>query len=109
MTESERLIEMIIKSVKGCSRYWARVIADYLLKNGILAPRYKLGQKVYFLDYTEIKKGEVVKVYYDGSFNNIAKYEIEYNGNVWGEDEVFLTREEAEKALDEQVRERKKL
>ena len=35
MTERERLIELIIASVKGCARNWAEVIADHLLANGV--------------------------------------------------------------------------
>ena len=67
-----------------------------------LETKYDLGQEVYYVraEYT-VEKGEVVTIYFDGSFNNIPKYEIEYNGNVFCEDDVFLTKEEAEKSLEE--------
>ena len=42
MTERERLIELIQKSVDGCARHWAEVIADYLLANGVITlPKLK--------------------------------------------------------------------
>ena len=34
----EKLIEIIQKSVGGCSRYWVSVIADGLIKNGVEIP-----------------------------------------------------------------------
>ena len=65
-----------------------------------LETKYDLGQEEHYVraEYT-VEKGEVVTIYFDGSFNNIPKYEIEYNGNVFCEDDVFLTKEEALKAL----------
>ena len=54
----------------------------------------------YVRDEYTVEKGEVTTIYFDGSFNNIPKYEIEYNGNVFCEDDVFFTKEEAEKALE---------
>jgi hypothetical protein len=36
MTKMEdRLIELIQESVRGCSRYWASVIAEHLIANGV--------------------------------------------------------------------------
>lgn len=35
MTDRDRLIELIQASVNGCARYWAQVIADYLIANGV--------------------------------------------------------------------------
>lgn len=65
-----------------------------------LETKYDLGQEVYYVrnEYT-VEKGEVITIYFDGLFNNIPKYEIEYNGNVFCEDDVFLTKEEAEAKL----------
>mgnify|MGYP006891099469 CR=1 FL=1 len=65
-----------------------------------LETKYDLGQEVYYVrgEYT-VDKGEVITIYFDGLFNNIPKYEIGYNGNVFCEDDVFLTKEEALKAL----------
>ena len=70
-----------------------------------LETKYDLGQEVYYVrnEYT-VKKGEVITIYFDGLFNNIPKYEIEYNGNVFCEDDVFLTKEEAEKTFEEMMK-----
>lgn len=32
--------------------------------------------------------GEIIEIHLDGTFNNIPKYVIEYNGNIWAEDEI---------------------
>ena len=47
MTQKEKLIELIIESVRGCARNWAEVIADYLLTNGVIVPPCKVGDTVY--------------------------------------------------------------
>lgn len=54
----------------------------------IFKSKYDLGQQVYYGDKDNRQKGEIIKIYFDGTFNNIPKYEIEYNGNVWAEDEI---------------------
>ena len=41
MEQREKLIELIIESVRGCARNWAEVIADYLLANGVTVPQCK--------------------------------------------------------------------
>lgn len=38
MTEREKLIEIIQKSVCGCAEYWAGLIADGLIKSGVKIP-----------------------------------------------------------------------
>ena len=50
--------------------------------------KYDLGQEVYYGDKYNRCKGEITTIYFDGTFNNIPKYEIEYNGNVWAEDDI---------------------
>ena len=54
----------------------------------VLTTKYSLGQEVWYGEPDNRKKGEIITIYFDGTFNNIPKYEIEYNGNVWAEDEV---------------------
>lgn len=34
----EKLIELIQSAVGGCSRYWASVIAEYLIEHGVTVP-----------------------------------------------------------------------
>ncbi len=36
MSDREKLIELIQNAVDGCARYWAELIADHLLKNGVV-------------------------------------------------------------------------
>lgn len=50
--------------------------------------KYDLGQEVYYGDKCNRKKGEILEIIIDGTFNNIPKYVIEYNGNIWAEDEI---------------------
>lgn len=58
--------------------------------------KFDLGQEVFYTkDAFAVEKGEIITIYFDGTFNNIPKYEIEYNGNVYGEDDIFLTESEA--------------
>lgn len=35
MTDREKLIELIRDAVNGCSSYWAGLIADHLIENGV--------------------------------------------------------------------------
>lgn len=67
----------------------------------IFKTKYDLGQEVYYAqDKYSIEKGEIITIYFDGTFNNIPKYEIEYRGNVYAEDDVFLTESEAKKRFE---------
>ena len=108
MTERERLIELIQKSVDGCAMHWAEVIADYLLASGMIVPPVMAGQKVYLsrslmndviegevtgLKTTEFSRHTVVFLIDDNRY-------IEIPFGAYGKT-VFLTKEEAEKALAE--------
>lgn len=46
----DRLSNMIQDAVNGCAKYWADVIADHLLAEGIIVPPCKVGQTVYVID-----------------------------------------------------------
>ena len=54
----------------------------------VFTTKYDLGQEVYYGYEDDRKKGEIITIYFDGTFDNIPKYEIEYNGNVWAEDDI---------------------
>ena len=130
MTERERLIELILKSEleaeKNCvyysrqSRIRAGIVADFLLENGVIVPPVSLGEKIY--EIISLKDREpyfitatVCAVHIaDGSRNSCqhkresyivaecsgTKYVHKYPISKFGKN-VFLTREEAEKALKE--------
>lgn len=110
----DKLSEIIQSAVGGCAKYWADVIADHLLANGVIVPPCKVGATLYFLYnnpyadkpdltpriykttdwYFEVDKtGIVINTSDIHSFNKKYDYHL-------GET-VFLTREEAEKALAE--------
>lgn len=110
----EKLIELIMNAVGGCARHWAEVIADHLLANGVIVPPCKVGATLFFLYnspyadkpdltpriykttdwYFEVDKaGIVINTSDIHSFNKVYDY-------VLGKT-VFLSREAAEKALEE--------
>ena len=110
----ERLIELIQDSVFGCARHWAEVIADGLLANGVIVPPCKAGQTVYAIDslnHKEIYECRVNEISMSAGNNNfvvldrfIGGFLLRRNYSVCFNDfgkTVFLTREEAEKALKE--------
>ena len=116
MNEREKLIELLMQGeletdkqgVFNCSRseWKAEIMADFLLKNGVTVPPVKIGEVVY-----EIYDDEII----EARINRIDIYEdvvdIYTQTEIFDDDEwfsltdigktVFLTREEAEKALKE--------
>ena len=130
MTERERLIELLMQGeleadkqgVFNCSRseWKAEIIADFLLENGVIVSPVSLGDKIY--EIISLKDREpyfitatVCAVHIaDGSRNSCqrkresyivaecpgTKYVHKYPISKFGKT-VFLTREEAEKALKE--------
>lgn len=104
MDQRERLINLIIAAVNGCSRHWAEVIADHLLANGVLVPPCKVGDTVYvpgkwvkevipFVIVRVDVYGDVVE-FIDDSEN---VYDLEDFGKT-----VFLTRKAAEEKMKEE-------
>lgn len=112
MDAKEKLIEMIQSATNGCARYWASLIADKLLAEGVIVPPCKVGQKVYKvydiesvhrraleLEVLLIEIGNITRICLKTTKNylyNFDKASFEDFGKT-----VFLTREEAEKALAE--------
>ena len=97
---------MECESCRGDCGY-CTILADYLIANGVIAPKVKAGQTVWF-----------PSEYYDGPYpiviTHLEIYEEEirlysYGGSEWIDTDigktVFLTREEAEKALKEKQNE----
>ena len=81
-------------------------IADHLLANGVIVPPCKVGDRVYFIDTCKtaedfgkqyVSWSEVLQL----TFNSFGKWVLLTDKRLLDMDEVFLTREEAEKALKE--------
>lgn len=97
-TQRGRLINLIRESVKGCSMYWSRCIADYLLANGVIVPPCKVGDMVYVID----KFGDIVEL--KAEYLVFDESQIYVGMGDYGEcktNEVYLHRWDAEKALNE--------
>ena len=119
MTEREKLIELLMQGeleadkqgVFNCSRskWKAEIIADFLLENGVIVPPVQVGATVYCTDSYRhlIKPLEIIgfevdytkrncKYYCSGGDYTPAWFKPAEIGKT-----IFLTREEAEKALAE--------
>ena len=111
----DKLIEFIDEfremDAPNDGRNWAEHFADHLLANGVIVPPICIGQKVYTIGWCDnVEECEVVAVKYEayvdesrwrfvarlGMASDIAFTDDEIFGKT-----VFLTREEAEKALAE--------
>ena len=130
MTERERLIELIRNAPKTDTVYGdirlkdpvptLQTIADHLLSNGVIVPPCKVGDIVYAegwwwrdgkdivayqitnITITQNKKGEWTKKYRAMRFENEKTVDIQLNFSFEEIGKtVFLTKEEAEKALKE--------
>lgn len=90
--QRERLVELI-----GDCKWWGSIdeMVDYLLANGVIVPPCKVGDTVYWVDDGKIKCEEVfeISIHIDGILIHTG---IQF---CLKPDAVFLTKEEAEKAL----------
>lgn len=103
----DRLIELIneFKELDFCvpPDWWIEHFADHLLANGVIMPPYKVGDTVYIIsDYTnEILDRLIIGIVIKKDGNGF----IFDTQSSWSDIDigktVFLTREEAEKALAE--------
>ena len=119
MTERDRLIELLNKQScpspllcdKNCKyahleSCYAERVADYLLSNGVIVlPELKYKQILYFIYNESVKPLEVSSYTIRPEFNNLLQihlYKNGFNGCCTTDDigkTVFLTKEQAEKAL----------
>lgn len=125
MTERERLIELIEREIDvkntGINVEW---LADYLLENGVIVPPCKVGDTVWVIEreYGEAvdvsgviflakSKGCIIATAHVNKYDidetiyyHINETQDEYDTNlmVYSDDDCFLAREEAEKALEEE-------
>jgi hypothetical protein len=102
----DKLSNMIQSAVNGCAKYWADVIADKLIAEGVIVPICKVGQTVYYPIYHINKVVQLLVSEIIYTKNNIRywasylAFSVDDIGKI-----VFLTREEAEKALAERSEE----
>ena len=85
-------------------------LADYLLANGVIVPLCKVGDIIWVKDYErncEIQKAEIIAIL-KNRYGTYIRYEYPaFRGQVYARNveyigkDVFLTKEEAEKALKE--------
>ena len=102
----ERLIQLIgdlpfAEYENYNSEEWAEHFADHLIENGVVVLPCKVGQTVYIVDkrLNVWWQGEVDCVYCD---KNSFEYGILFDNDEYGvynEEDVFLIKEEAERAL----------
>ena len=115
MTERERLIRIIENSkvMERCGCHYNDVekyineLTDYLLKNEVMVPPCKAGDMVYTLCFNEIDKSVVVSTEYSSALgfsymSSNGRFPTLFRERNIGKT-VFLTREEAEKALKERA------
>ena len=101
MTERERLIELL---AKASGKYmfvdkYNEAVADYLLENGVIVLPCKVGDTVYETDGIRIYELIILDI---SLHENKPYYETEsldFDDDAIGKS-IFLTRKEAEKALE---------
>lgn len=99
MTEREQLIELL-KNVPRNTRAFYDQFADYLLANGVIVPPCKVGDTVYETDGIRIYELTILDI---SLHKNKPYYEtdgVDFDDDAIGKS-IFLTKEEAEKALEE--------
>ena len=101
MSDRERLIDLIReakKHTKNANSDLERnmIFAEYLLEHGVIVPPCKVGDTVYSIEMHIVDKWVKYKV-----------CEIPFSLTLWenGWKDIFLTREEAERALKEREKE----
>lgn len=95
MTDRERLIGLMIEAKRTDPETgsFTEHLADYLLANGVIVLPCKVGDTVYQIDAERVFESQVEAIIY-------ATDSIAFDERVIGKT-VFLTREEAERALKE--------
>lgn len=60
MNRREEVIRMIQDAVKGCARYWAVTIADYLIEHGAIVDRTEVEQEIWDRVRKELDKCNLI-------------------------------------------------
>ncbi len=103
MTDRDRLIELINQAVREDDfMYPADVetesIADHLLANGVIVKLCNIGDVVYQADAERIYELDIFDIYLNKNKVIYETESIDFDNDAIGKG-VFLTKEEAEKAL----------
>ena len=108
MTDRERLIRLMQEASQSKSDYAGNIglgqIADYLIEHGVIVLPCKVGDTVYYvtgIGHNLVKPAKVEEIIIDE--NGIKDLYVQGDGHNFENsfDIFFLTREEAEKALEE--------
>ena len=106
--DRDRLIELLKKADDSTWGQTYETYADYLLANGVIVPPCKVGDTVYdictIFDESTLKSKTIIKPRIIDFVSKVG-FIIESKGLVIGEKDfgktVFLTKEEADKKLEE--------
>ena len=105
MTERERLKKLLMQ--KGLGVEGATIAADHLISNGVIVPPCKVGDTVYTYGARRVKPWKIcfLGVNSRGEYKfHVADEGYKHMIEAWNYDigkTVFLTKEDAEKALKE--------
>ena len=105
MTDRERLIDLMIgaKRTEPETGSFTEYLADYLLEHGVIVPPCKVGDTVYSIDKKVLASHWDEHMYIVDKWSEYKVCEIPFSLTLWenGWKDIFLTREEAERALKE--------
>ena len=106
MTDRDRLIELLNIIIQPGQKTLGD-IADYLIANGVILPPFEIGTKVYVIT-SQTSNGknlyifeDIISHYHIGGNCIVMGFDNHLGEYSWNWDKVFLTKEEAEKALAE--------
>ena len=107
MTDRERLTALLMAGAGDCLGKGGELncsrLADYLLEHGVIVPPCKVGDMVYSINKKVLASHWDENMYIVDKWSEYKVCEIPFSLTLWecGWKEIFLTREEAERALKE--------
>lgn len=115
----ERLVDLHVEAVAAWDTYldmceeqdvepektFDEFVADYLIANGVIVPPFKIGGKVYQTDGMRIYESTILEIICTSKRTVYITQGISFDETAIGTS-IFLTREEAEKALEDKKYER---
>ena len=75
--------------------------ADHLLANGVIVPPCKVGDTVYYIVFDKVYKGKCHAITQHDNRLQIHLYDYDFDNASIKAENVFLTKEQAERALKE--------